>query len=166
MPILPDAIPDLDRELQSTRRVLERFPDAHAGWRPHEKSRPLGELAWHIAGIPARGAQILTTDGVDVALTPPALTPASLDAAAVLKRFDEQAAKLREAVAAADAAVLRAEWTMHAGDRVLVRDTRAMLMRYMVISHMIHHRAQLGVYYRLLGVPVPGVYGPTADESI
>lgn len=165
MPIPSDAFPDLDRELQSTRRVLERFPDAHAAWRPHEKSRPIGELAWHIGGIPLRGAEILTTDGVDMAGMRPT-APATITAAAILKRFDDETARLRGALAAANPAALHGEWTMRAGDRVLVRDTRAMLMRYMVISHMIHHRAQLGVYYRLLGVPVPGVYGPSADEAI
>jgi uncharacterized damage-inducible protein DinB len=165
MPIPPDAFPDLDRELQSTRRVLERFPDAHAAWRPHEKSRPIGELAWHVAAIPLRGAEILTTDGVDMAAVRPSAPP-TITAAAILQRFSDETARLRAALASTDAAALKGEWAMRAGDRVLVRDTRAMLMRYMVISHMIHHRAQLGVYYRLLGVPVPGVYGPSADEGI
>jgi uncharacterized damage-inducible protein DinB len=153
---------DLDRELASTRRVLERFPDGKGDWRPHEKSRPLGELAGHIAGIPALGAMILETDELDRSGRP---APSSFGTAAeLLARYDANVAKLRAALAQLKVDGLNRTWTMRMGDRVLVQDTKRGLLRVMVLSHMVHHRAQLGVYYRLLNVPVPSVYGPTADE--
>ena len=155
---------DLDRELASTRRVLERFPEGKSDWRPHEKSRPLGELAGHVAGMPGLGARILETDELDRSGRP---TPPSLGTVAeALALFDGNVAKLRAALAKLDADGLDRTWTMRMGERVLVQNTKRLLMRVMVLSHMVHHRAQLGVYYRLLNVPVPGVYGPTADEPL
>jgi uncharacterized damage-inducible protein DinB len=155
---------DLDREIASTRRVLERLPDGQASWRPHEKSRPLMELAAHVAGIPGLGLMILETDEVDRSTRPPA--PGATTAAEVLARFDANVAKLRAALAKTDVDALRKTWTMRMGERVLVQGTKRMLLRVMVLSHIVHHRAQLGVYYRLLHVPVPSVYGPTADEPV
>jgi uncharacterized damage-inducible protein DinB len=155
---------DLDRELASTRRVLERYPAGKAEWRPHEKSRTLSALATHVANIPNHGAAILTTAEMDVASRPP--QPAKDSAAELLDVFDAGAARLKAAVAETDAAKLGEKWTMRAGPRVLVSESRALLMRLMVVNHLVHHRAQLGVYLRLLDVPIPGVYGPSADEPV
>jgi uncharacterized damage-inducible protein DinB len=155
---------DLDRELASTRRILERYPGGRGEWRPHEKSRTLSALATHVANIPNHGVNILTTAEMDVASRPP--QPPKDSAAELLEVFDAGATRLKASVAETDAAKLGEKWTMRAGPRVLVSESRALLMRLMVINHLVHHRAQLGVYLRLLDVPIPGVYGPSADEPV
>lgn len=155
--------PDLDDELATTRRMLERYPDGHGTWRPHAKSRTLAQLATHVADLPNRGTTILTTDEVDVAVRTP--KPQLDSAADLLAAFDAAAAQARAAVAAASDADLERTWTMRAGDRVLARGPKHALVRRIMLSHMIHHRAQLGDYYRLLDVPVPGMYGPSADDA-
>jgi len=117
-----------------------------------------------VAGIPGLGVTIVETDELDRSARRPVSPPAS--GADLLARFDANAAKLRTALGGLDAATLGRTWTMRMGERVLVREAKRVLLRVMVLSHMVHHRAQLGVYYRLLNVPVPGVYGPTADEPV
>ena len=153
---------DLESEFASTRRVLERFPEQHADWRPHEKSRTLAELATHVADIPNRAVVILETDGMDIAMRTPMAS--LLTVAALLDHFAASSAKARALVAGADLEMLAEQWSVRAGPRVLLAQPRRVALRIVVMSHMVHHRAQLGVYYRLLGVPVPGVYGPSADD--
>ena len=155
---------DLDREMASTRRLLERYPDGKGTWQPHVKSRPLAVLATHIAAIPNQGANILTTTEMDVSTRQPA--PPKDSAMALLEAFDTAVARLRSALPGVDAAKLDEKWTMRMGPRVLVAEPRALLMRLMVINHLVHHRAQLGMYLRLLDVPIPGMYGPSADEPL
>jgi uncharacterized damage-inducible protein DinB len=156
--------PELDSELAKTRRMLERFPDTKAAWTPHQKSKSLADLASHIAGIPRHGARLIETDELDVT-TRPAPAPAST-AADLVQKFDEAVAALQAALPKATTELLDRPWTMRAGPKVLLSAPRRRLLRDMVISHIVHHRAQLGVYYRLLDVPVPGTYGPSADEPI
>jgi uncharacterized damage-inducible protein DinB len=158
-----DDMEDMDDELASTRRTLERVPDGQGVWRPHEKSRTLAELATHLADIPWLAATILETEELD-ALARPRREPAGT-AAELVATFDHNVARLRAALGKVDEARLREPWVLRAGDQVFVRRPRRTLLRVMFLSHMIHHRAQLGVYLRLLGVPVPSVYGPTADEQ-
>ncbi len=155
---------DLDREISSTRRLLERYPTGKAEWRPHDKSRTLSALATHVANIPQHGANILTTPELDVASRP--AQPAKDSAAELLEAFDAGVTRLKAALATTDAAKLAEKWTMRAGPRVLASESRALLMRLMVINHLVHHRAQLGLYFRLLNVPIPGMYGPSADEPV
>ena len=155
---------DLDREIASTRRLLERYPPGKGGWKPHDKSRTLSALATHVASIPTQGANILTTAEMDVATRQP--QPPKDSARELLEAFDAGVTRLKSAVADIDAGKLRENWTMRMGPRVLVSESRAMLMRLMVINHLVHHRAQLGVYLRLLDVPIPGMYGPSADEPV
>ena len=155
---------DLDREMASTRRLLERYPVGKGAWQPHEKSRTLSALATHVANIPRQGANILTTDEMDVATRQPQAPHDS--ASGLLEAFDAGVTRLKSAIAGIDDAKLRENWTMRMGPRVLVSESRALLMRLMVINHLVHHRAQLGVYLRLLHVPIPGMYGPSADESV
>ena len=157
--------PELDAELAKTRRMLERFPDAQAGWTPHAKSKSIGELASHIAGIPRHGARILETEELDLSANRPAPINAST-AAELVQKFDETAGVFRQALMKTDADRLEQPWSMRSGPKVFVSAPRRILLRDMVISHIVHHRAQLGVYYRLLDVPVPGTYGPSADEPI
>lgn len=155
---------DLDRELASTRRLLERYPGGKGAWQPHDKSRTLAALATHVANIPHHGVSILTTAEMDVATRQP--QPPKDSAQELLEAFDAGATRLKSAVADIDTAQLAEKWTMRMGPRVLVSESRAMLMRLMVINHLVHHRAQLGVYLRLLNVPIPGMYGPSADEPV
>lgn len=155
---------DAARELATTRRVLERVPDGQSDWRPHEKSMTLGRLATHLAELPATAGVILGSDERDIAAT--GYTPRVLQTTVErLALFDENAAAMQQAIAAADWPAVERTWTLRAGDRILARGPKSALLRTIVLSHMIHHRAQLGVYLRLLGVPVPSVYGPSADEQ-
>ena len=153
---------DLEAELASTRKVLERFPEGKGDWRPHEKSRTIGQLATHVAELSALGAMVLKADGMNAGERK-ALAPLN-SPAELVTLFDERVKMLREALAGVDYESLEQDWAIRMGDRVLLSAPRRAMMRTLMINHMIHHRAQLGVYYRLLGVPVPGTYGPTADE--
>lgn len=155
---------DLDLELAATRRVLERVPFEHWDWRPHEKSFTLGRLATHLAELPRFAEVMATTDELDMAQgmdAPP--TVASRDE--LLALFDARAASMRAIVAGLDAERLAGHWKLRVGDAVYLDAPRALLLRQHGISHPVHHRAQLTVYLRLLGVPVPGLYGPSADDA-
>ena len=157
------ALGDLDHELTLTRRTLERVPDEHLDWRPHEKSSTLGALAGHLAGIPFYGSMILALDGFDVTKPMPKQDkPRGRDE--MLQTFDRLGDALRTALDEASEDTLSESWTMRAGDHVIMQLPRAAAVRRLAISHLVHHRAQLGVYLRLLGLPVPSVYGPSADE--
>jgi uncharacterized damage-inducible protein DinB len=154
---------DLPQELATTRRVLERVPEGRADWRPHEKSTPLGSLATHLAQLPRLATAVLTTDELDWAKTP-FQQPTLSTTAEIVALFDKESAAMKEALAAADWATLGKRWVMRIGDHVIMDEQKGKLIRSLGVSHMAHHRAQLGVYLRLLGVAVPGVYGPSADE--
>ena len=157
------AFGDLERELKITRTVLERLPEAHYGWKSHEKSMSLGSLALHTAELPAWITATIAYEELDAAKAP--APPAELKSCAeLLVRFDRNALNAREAVARFDMANFDKPWTMRNGDQVIVIRPRSMVYRVWCINHMIHHRAQLCVYLRLLNVPVPTVYFNTADE--
>jgi uncharacterized damage-inducible protein DinB len=162
--VMQHLLIDLDREIASTRRLLERYPAGKGTWQPHEKSRTLSLLATHVANIPQHGANILTTSEMDVSRRQP--QPPRDAAEELLETFDAGVARLKSAIAETDDTKLEETWTMRAGDRVLASAPRALLMRLMVVNHLVHHRAQLGVYLRLLNVPIPGMYGPSADEPV
>jgi uncharacterized damage-inducible protein DinB len=156
---------DIPSEFASTRRVLERVPDGNNDWHPHEKSMSLGRLATHLAELPRFGTMILTTDELDWAVQPYQPT-VSETTAERLALFDDLTAKMQDELAKADWEILAKEWTMRRGDQIFAKGPKGMLIRSAGISHMAHHRAQLGVYLRLIGVPVPRVYGPSADEPV
>lgn len=153
---------DFHAEHAATRRMLERFPDAHRDWRPHEHSRTIAELATHIAEIPNRGVSMLTTDEMDVTTRKP-VAPVGT-AAELLALHDASTAAQKRALADADLAALSKEWKIRRGEQVIMHGPKYQLLRTVMMSHIIHHRAQLSVYYRLLGVSVPGMYGPSADD--
>jgi uncharacterized damage-inducible protein DinB len=158
------ALGDFEHELATTRRVLERVPDAHWDYKPHPRSMSLGQLAAHLANIPRWGS--LTLGGAEFdfgAPAPPRTLPATRDA--VLAEFDAHAAEARAGLAGADDARLGGTYTVRNGERVVMALPRAAMLRGMVLSHMVHHRGQLSVYLRLLDVPVPSIYGPSADEG-
>jgi uncharacterized damage-inducible protein DinB len=162
MSVLDMLYSDFEAEHASTRRLLERFPNAKYDWRPHEHSRTIAELATHVADIPNRGVSILTTSEMEVGARKP-LVPLTT-AAELLDAHDAAVAAQMSTLANADAAALASEWVVRRGDQVMIRGPKFRLLRTLMMSHLIHHRAQLGVYYRLLGVPVPGMYGPSADD--
>jgi uncharacterized damage-inducible protein DinB len=153
---------DFPAEYAVTRRFLERYPDGRGEWRPHEKSRTLAQLATHVADIVNRGTAVLETDGLDVAARQP--LPPMDAAAALLAHFDASLARFTAALESTDLDHLAQPWALRRGEHVLIAQPRRLLLRQMMMSHLVHHRAQLGVYYRLLGVPVPGSYGPSADD--
>jgi uncharacterized damage-inducible protein DinB len=155
---------DLDVELASTRKVLERFPEGKNSWQPHIKSRQIAQLASHLAQLPWLGMTILEKDHFDVMA--PRQRPEAQTSAELVALFDDVCAKLRSAIAKTSAEKLSEPWSLRAGDKVFVTAPKRVALRTVFLSHLIHHRAQLTVYYRLLDVPVPGLYGPTADEPI
>jgi len=162
----PDsAFADVDEEFATTRRVLERYPEEHADWRPHEKSTTLVQLAAHVAMLPHFGESIAAGTEFDFATTP-YVPPTARTRAEILELFDRHSASARAALASLDSEAMRATWTLRAGEKVFASGPRSYHLRRLMLSHIIHHRAQLTVYYRLLGVPVPAVYGPSADEGV
>lgn len=160
------ALGDLQVEIATTRRLLAAIPTEHLAWKPHERSWPLGGLAAHTANLLHWQWLILSQDEFDLASAPPpsATGPASTEE--LLRDFDGKAAVLQEAVAAVDEEALARPWTLRHGSQTLFTDTKALVLRRMGISHLVHHRAQIGLYLRLLDVPVPSSYGPSADEAV
>ncbi|HMI58924.1 MAG TPA: DinB family protein [Gemmatimonadaceae bacterium] len=153
---------DFENEHAATRRMLERFPDAHRDWRPHEHSRTIAELATHVADIPDRAVSILTTDSMEAGARKPR-SPVGT-AAELLALHDTSVAAQKRALAESDLEALSKDWTIRSGEKVIIRAPKYQMLRTVMMSHLIHHRAQLSVYYRMLGVPVPGMYGPSADD--
>jgi uncharacterized damage-inducible protein DinB len=165
MDIQKELIGEFDRELALTRKMLEAIPeDADFSWKPNPKSFSLGRLAGHVAETPCEWAlSTLTTDRLDWSgenYKP--YVPESK--AALLARFDKESAEARAALAAFDPAKWDDNWKMVAGDQTWIDDSRYGVFRTLVLNHTIHHRAQLGVDLRLLNLPIPGTYGPSADE--
>jgi len=157
---------ELRREAATTRRMLERVPEDRLAWKPHEKSMTLGRLAGHIAELPSLFAFTLTQDEVDFATGNYQPFVAS-SVAGLLEKFDENVARAAELLRSrADDEYLMQTWRMKGNGQVLFEMPRAAVLRTMGLNHIIHHRGQLSVYLRLLGVPLPSVYGPTADEAI
>jgi uncharacterized damage-inducible protein DinB len=154
---------DLDTELATTRRMLERVPDGKDDWRPHKKSRTLDELATHVAQLPGFGIMMLTQDEFDGGTQPPEPKPA--DCAERVEIFDEVAGRFRQLVKGLTWDQALSPWTLKFRGQEVFSAPRAQLLRSAMITHLAHHRAQLGVYLRLLDVPVPPSYGPTADEG-
>jgi uncharacterized damage-inducible protein DinB len=166
MTIAEMLLPEFDREAAATRKTLERVPDDRLEWRPHEKSATLGSLATHVANLLSWAAHTIEKDSIDIA---PGGVPVRAEpvrsAAEAVEVFDRHAAAARAAIAGATDERLAATWTLFADGREIFSQPRAGVLRGMVMNHLIHHRAQLGVYLRLNDVPVPSVYGPSADES-
>ena len=155
---------DLEPELASTRRILERYPDEHADWKPHEKSMSLSALAGHVAELSGFGTQIATTPDWDFAKDAYQRSTVRTREE-LLALFERTSGMIRDAVSRLDAAALEHVWKIRMGDTVLLQGPRAQVLRQLFFSHLAHHRGQLTVYYRILGIAVPGMYGPTADEQ-
>ena len=164
MSLVQTALADLDHEMANTRRMLERIPEAHLDFTPHQKSWPLGKLANHLTDFGLWGEVTITTSELDFAQPmPPRTIPTT--AAGFVAVFDERLERFREALATVTDEQLMETWTLRMGAHVIMAQPKLAVLRTTVISHMIHHRAQLTMYYRLLNVSVPGLYGPSADEQ-
>jgi uncharacterized damage-inducible protein DinB len=167
MPIKDALLPELDHEFAGTRKTLERVPEDKLAWSPHGKSWSLGGLATHLAQLPQWLAMTMEVDELDISPPgKPATKPEpKRSRAELLSTFDANLAAGRAALAEADDARLLAPWTLLKGGQKVFTIPRIGALRSVVFSHNVHHRAQLGVYLRLLDVPVPALYGPSADEG-
>ncbi len=154
---------EFDVEMPGTRKLLERVPEASFAWKPHEKSMTLGRLASHIADLPARCSTIITTEEL---VRQPGFAPwAASSTAELLDHFDAAITEARAALAGLRDDQLTVMWTLKMGDRTLASLPRVMALRRVFMNHIIHHRAQLGVFLRLLDVPIPGMFGASADDQ-
>jgi uncharacterized damage-inducible protein DinB len=167
MGLSQSLLPEFDHEMANTRKVLERVPENRGDFRPHPKSMALGRLAGHLAELPGFAASALTTESLDFAPVggPPRTPYVMTSRKELLDRFDAGVAGARAALAAATDEELDRPWTLSVGGRKIFTLPRKAALRGFVLSHSIHHRAQLGVYLRMNDVPVPGLYGPSADEG-
>jgi len=166
MKISEILLQDYDIEISNTRRTLERIPEGKNDWKCHDKSMPMGRLAMHCATLPLFGYYILEDEDMDLAA--PRRPHASLEFTtreAALKALDEGAAKCRASLAVASDEHLSKLWKFSWGEHLISHSARSLAFRQMFFDHLIHHTAQLGVYLRLNDVPVPGLYGPSADEQ-
>jgi uncharacterized damage-inducible protein DinB len=163
MAIAESLLPELDREVAVTRKLLERVPEERSGWKPHDKSSSLGQLAGHLATLPRFGVIAINQSEFDVdGVAPPA--PAT-SRAALLAAFDEHAAAFRAALVGRTDAELTASWTLKQKGKVIFSMPKVAVLRSFVMNHLIHHRGQLSVYLRQLDIPLPSIYGPSADEN-
>ena len=166
MRLIDPLIMEFDREAATTRKVLERVPNDKLAWKPHPKSRSLGELAHHVASIPGWIGRSLEPGGYDLAQGGlQAGEKQTADVEALLATFGESVAIAKSAMAKLDDAGAMGPWTLRFGPKVIMEMSRLALVRTILLNHSIHHRGQLTVYLRLLDVPLPSVYGPTADEN-
>ena len=164
MKLIDSLITEFEREAQTTRKHLERLPNDKLDWRPHEKSFTAGALASHITDCLGWTVAIFNQDELnfDPATYKPYLATSVTD---LLKTFDDNVAKGRQALASATEDKLETNWTMKIMGRVQLEKPRFAVFRDFALSHVIHHRGQFSVYLRMLNVPVPGSYGPSADEQ-
>jgi uncharacterized damage-inducible protein DinB len=154
-------------EAAATRALLDRVPEDHLDWKPHEKSMNLSRLATHVAEVAAWTKSIVGSDELDFASPEmQSWSPRELQSVAEIQaELDGAEAVLTEMLGSTDDEAWNATWTMRMGDQELMRAPRYMVFRRQVMNHLVHHRAQLGVFLRLLDVPLPMLYGPTADED-
>jgi uncharacterized damage-inducible protein DinB len=159
-------VAELEREAEGTRRALERVPEGRDDWKPHEKSMPLGYLAALTATIPSWVVSIITQDDLDLAAQDAPEKPAASNNRELLEKFDQAVAAAREALqGTTDEHLLNTSWQLKVNGKVVSDQTRYVAIRDSAFNHLAHHRGQLTVYLRLNEVPVPSLYGPTADEK-
>jgi uncharacterized damage-inducible protein DinB len=167
MRISEALLPEFDQESANTRKVLERCPEEKFGWKPHPKSFAMGSLATHIVNMAGWGIDTLKTESFDVA--PPGAPPYKEEpvktSKELLEKFDKNTAALRASIAETDDAHFMQPWSLLAGGKTIFTMPRIACIRSMIMNHTVHHRAQLTVYLRLNDLPVPAIYGPSADET-
>ena len=153
---------ELEQEAQTTRRVLERVPGDRLNWKPHDKSMSLGQLALHVAMVPGAVAEISRQSPVQV---PDFKHPTATSAAELIPALEQSIATARKIVGAMDDAALASTWRAMDGEKEVMALPVGALLRSIMLNHWYHHRGQLSVYLRQVGVPVPSIYGPSADEN-
>ena len=167
MSISETLLPEFDQEMKNTRKLLECVPEGCPDYRPHEKSMPLARLAGHVAELPGWATHTIKTKVLD-------LTPASGEGfkpgimtsrKQLLEMFDKNVGEAREAIASASDEDLHEIWSLIYQGKTVMQMPRAAVLRFSVMNHIVHHRAQLGVYLRLNNIAIPGMYGPSADEG-
>lgn len=163
MPITEPLVSELERECTSTRRILERVPEAHLAWRPHERSMTLGQLALHVAKIPGTVAQFVEREEMEKPDFRDLPQGGSLEE--ILDTHQESVGRAVSVLRSMDDDTARTTWRMVEAGETLVELPRAGVVRVIMLNHLYHHRGELCLYLRLLDVPVPSVYGPSADES-
>jgi uncharacterized damage-inducible protein DinB len=161
--IINGMLEELEQEAQTTRRVLERIPEDQMNWKPHPKARTLGELALHVATVPGSVAEFIASPSP--AQVPDFIDPSPPSAAELIPALDESIAKAKQILGDMDDATILATWRMMDGEREVFALPRASLLRSIMLNHWYHHRGQLSVYLRELDVPIPSLYGPSADEN-
>jgi uncharacterized damage-inducible protein DinB len=166
MALADTLLSEFDHEMQITRTMLERVPFDNGPWKPHTKSRGIAALASHIANLPGLGAQVASLPELDLGApgNAPNARPEFNTSESLLEAFDANVARARAAIAALDDTAYLVPWTFKWGGQVLLAGPRAGMLRSILMNHLIHHRGQLSVYLRLNDVPLPPVYGPTADS--
>lgn len=167
MPIVDALLPEYDHEFGTARRLLERVPESEFGWKPHEKSMTLGQLAGHVASLAFWCSATMKAPFYDLAANadPETKLEAPPSHAELMRSFDAKVKDAREQLAKATDAEMMAPWSLKHGDHEIFSMPRVAAVRTFVMNHMIHHRGQLSVYLRLKNVPLPSIYGPTADEQ-
>src|SRR6188508_543056 len=163
MKIIDGMLAELEQESNTTRRVLERIPQAHLSWKPHPKSMSLGQLALHVATVPGMVAELAALDTIP---EPPAfIQPEAATTSELLPSLTDSVAKAKRALGGFDDSKMGETWRLHSGGKEILAMPRAAFVRAIMLNHWYQHRGQLLVYLRLLNLPVPSVYGPTADEN-
>lgn len=161
--ISQSMLPEFEHEMANTRKSLERVPEDKLSFKPHTKSMTLGALATHLSTINHWAEAIVGQDTFDVSTAPP--TPELKSRAELLAAFDKNLATAQKAIAGSTDAHMLKPWTLKSGSHTVLTMPRVAVLRSFILNHTIHHRAQLGVYLRLNDVPVPSIYGPSADEG-
>jgi len=162
MSIIKALLLELEQEAETTRRVLERVPHDRLSWKPHAKSMSLGQLALHIAMVPGAVAQLSTEAQVP---PPQFIHPEPASAAELIPALDKSIQQAKEVLRGMDDAALGRTWRVVDGDKEVMAVPVGGLLRSIMLNHWYHHRGQLSVYLREVGVPVPSIYGPSADEN-
>lgn len=167
MSISKALLPEFDQEMANTRKTLERVPDDKPDWKPHQKSMTMARLAGHVAEMPGWAVFTIEKDSLDIAPVgaPPQQGATAKSRQENLEMFDKNVAAARAAIAGASDDRLLKPWSLLMGGKTIFTMPRIAVLRGMVMNHAIHHRAQLGVYLRLNNIPVPAIYGPSADEG-
>ena len=161
--IVDSFLAEMDQEAQTTRRVLERVPAEKLAWKPHAKSMSLGQLALHVATIPGNIARALVNDSLEIGSFDQATTANST--AELMSALEESLRTAKQTLGSFDDRKAMATWKLTAGGKELIAAPRVAIIRSVMLNHWYHHRGQLSVYLRLLNVPVPSIYGPSADEN-
>jgi uncharacterized damage-inducible protein DinB len=162
MPLIDGLLQELEEEAATTRRVLERVPESKLTWKPHRKSRTLGELALHVAMTPGAVAQFVEHSPVQA---PDFVDPSPKSTAELVQALNDSIATAKRVLGKMDDATLFETWRMMRGDQEIMALPRIAMLRSIMLNHWYHHRGQLSVYLRELDVPVPSIYGPSADEN-